>query len=258
MAEYTRIAGGVQNPSSALASADQETIVGSGTTEDPLRVGASGRGVEVSSDGVPVPGGPFTRLDFEGAASATDAGSGVARVEVTRGVTVLDEGVPVAGNPHDALDFVGDGVHVTDAGGGRATVSIPGSPPGAAILTWGYGTLTAGASSRTCFLQGGCTNNDTLIPPSTVNVPVPFAGVVRNFYVRHDGGDGDGSVVHYTLFRNGLATTLTIGLATGSTGEAHNTTDSVTVSAGDLLSIQAECAIDGLFEGRLSLEVAPS
>jgi YD repeat-containing protein len=44
-------------------------------------------------------------------------------------ITVQDEGSPVAGTPHNTLNFVGDGVTVTNAGGGVATVTIPINTP---------------------------------------------------------------------------------------------------------------------------------
>lgn len=42
----------------------------------------------------------------------------------TKGVSLEDEGTAVTGTPHTTLDFVGDGVTVTDAGSGEATVTI--------------------------------------------------------------------------------------------------------------------------------------
>lgn len=42
-------------------------------------------------------------------------------------ITLEDEGIAVAGAPHSTLDFVGAGVTVTNAGGGTATITIPGA-----------------------------------------------------------------------------------------------------------------------------------
>lgn len=39
-------------------------------------------------------------------------------------ISVQDEGAPVQNTPHTTLNFVGDGVQVTDAGGGVAQISI--------------------------------------------------------------------------------------------------------------------------------------
>jgi hypothetical protein len=46
------------------------------------------------------------------------------------GVIVEDDGVPTANNPHTTLNFTGDGVTASDAGGGVATIDIPGSAAG--------------------------------------------------------------------------------------------------------------------------------
>ena len=50
-------------------------------------------------------------------------------------ITVADEGTPIPSTPHDTLDFVGAGVVATDAGGGTATITIPGVPVGS-MLMW--------------------------------------------------------------------------------------------------------------------------
>lgn len=41
-------------------------------------------------------------------------------------IELQDDGVPVPGAPHDTENFIGAGVSVTDAGGGVATITIPG------------------------------------------------------------------------------------------------------------------------------------
>ncbi len=46
------------------------------------------------------------------------------------GVSVEDEGTPVTGTPHDTIDFAGAGVTATDAGGGKALITIPGGGGG--------------------------------------------------------------------------------------------------------------------------------
>lgn len=42
---------------------------------------------------------------------------------------IADEGTPLAGAPHTAIDYVGAGVTASNAGGGVATITIPGNPP---------------------------------------------------------------------------------------------------------------------------------
>lgn len=69
--------------------------------------------------------GPGTPEVWIGATEGGGGGGGF-------GVNVQDEGVDIGGNPHSVLNFTGGGVTATDAGGGVATINIPGS------LAFGY------------------------------------------------------------------------------------------------------------------------
>lgn len=60
-------------------------------------------------------------VDAQGRITAASNGSG------TPSVNVQDEGIPVTGSPHTTLNFVGAGVVAANAGGGVATVTIPGT-----------------------------------------------------------------------------------------------------------------------------------
>lgn len=63
-----------------------------------------------------------------------DAGSWVQIFpQVSGGVSVEDEGSPVTGTPHTTLDFAGAGVTASDAGGGKATITIPGGGGGGGV-----------------------------------------------------------------------------------------------------------------------------
>ncbi len=233
MSETKVVTGGVPHAVEYMVTCDQTTVVGNGTTEDPLRVGPSARGIEVSDDGVPVSGGPFTRLNFEHA-TVTDAGSGEATVEIPRGVSLLDDGTPVADNPHNTLDFTGDGVTVTNVGGGRATIDIPG--PGSAVFVWGVGqvTLTNG------FIQpGGAAIAQ--VASDSVGIPIPTAGTLGNFFVRHNLGGTAGQTFSYHLLKNGSSTNINItGIFVGDPVTAFNSVQTLSVDAGDIISVQLE------------------
>ncbi len=106
MSDTKPVSGGVPHAAGYMVTCDQVTIVGNGTTEDPLRAGSSSSGIEVSDDGVPVTGGPFTRLNFENATVA-DAGGGQATVAVaSSGSAVLTWG---AGDISPAFGFLQPG-----------------------------------------------------------------------------------------------------------------------------------------------------
>lgn len=252
MADTKVVSGGVPHAAEYQVTADQVTILGNGTTEEPLRSGGSS-GIEVADEGIVLPGS-FDQLDFVGLVTATDAGGGVAQITVPRGISLSDDGVPVPDNPHNVLDFVGDGVTVTNIGGGVAQIEIPGgSSSGGTMLTWGYGVLTT--SPAIAF--GGVTD---LAPATThnVDIPVPFAGTVSDLYGRHDSAEGTGVVVTYTVRKNGVNTALAVSVPTGAIGQAANLVDSFTVVAGDRLSLQIDSLLSGIFFGRISAKVTPS
>lgn len=63
-----------------------------------------------------------------------------------------------------------------------------------------------------------------------------MAGTVDQLYVAPVAAPGGSDTFTYTLYKNGVATTVTC-VVTGSTVAAHDTTHSVTFVAGDVLSI---------------------
>ena len=64
-------------------------------------------------------------LDFLEGSVGSESEAGDAALAV-----IQDEGTPLAGAPHDTINFVGAGVSAADAGGGKATVTIPGGGGG--------------------------------------------------------------------------------------------------------------------------------
>lgn len=88
--------------------------------------------IGLREEGTTVSGGPFITLDFKAAGgnnvSVVPTVSGIAEVTISGGsaIELEDEGTQLPGGPHTTLDFVGDGVTVTDAGGGTAQINVPG------------------------------------------------------------------------------------------------------------------------------------
>lgn len=235
MTDTKVVSSGVTHAVEFMVTADQVTILGNGTTEDPLRSSGSENGVQVANDGVVVPGGPFDTLDFQGLISASDAGGGFAAVTIPRGINLLDDGVAVPDNPHNVLDFVGGGVDVTDVGGGRATIAIPQSK---SILVWGVGeiSLTSG------FMQPGGAPVD-LVATNVVRIPLPILnGTVESIVVRHNLAGTSGQTITYTVFLNAVSTSVAVAVPTGSTTVAANTTESFDVAQGDSLAIGVSVA----------------
>ena len=250
MTDTKSVAGSRPVSSLTLVQADQDTIVGEGSIEKPLRVNAAQSGIAVEDDGVLVAGGPFTTIDVTGdGATASDSGDRVVQIHVP-GITYQDEDVDVPGAPHIVVNYTGDGVTATDAGGGVLEVNIPGASSGsAAVLTWGFGTL----GTAPAFAQGGWTDGD----PSTVSnldAPVPFSGTARNLYARHNTADGSGSPITYTLLVNGVASALAVSVPTGAIGQASNTTDLVAINAGDIVAMRITSLVNGTYLARISCQ----
>jgi hypothetical protein len=204
----------------------------------PLGTGVNAA-VNIEDEGVPLPNNPYQTLDFVGiGVTASDAGGGVAQIDIP-GLTVEDEGISLGA--FTTMNFVGPGVTATDDGGGVTRVAIPGG--GAtlgAILFWGVDTIGAAADSR--FLPPGH-DNGLAVTTNIYRMVMPRAAVLRNLFVRHNSAGGNGNGVTYTVLVNGVATALTVTLATGAVGQAGDTTHSVAVVQGDTISLRATKAL---------------
>jgi hypothetical protein len=134
------------------------------------------------------------------------------------------------------------------AAGGAAT----------AVVTWGNDSV--GSSTAARILDPGF--EARLAPLSTSTAfnewRVPRAGTLRNLYVLHNNPGGTGAVITYTVYVNGVATAITVGVAsTAATGA--DTVNSVAVVAGDRIRIEAtKVAVAGAatIQPEISLEVA--
>jgi hypothetical protein len=61
---------------------------------------------------------------------------------------------------------------------------------------------------------------------------------LRNLFVRHNRAVGNGNSVVYTVMLNGVATLLTVTLATGAAGQVSDLVNTVVVAQGDRLGFQ--------------------
>jgi hypothetical protein len=117
------------------------------------------------------------------------------------------------------------------------------------VLTWGNDTLLAAADTR--FLTPG--RGGTAVTIDINQIPAPRAGVLKNFFVRHNSAGGNGNSVVYTVFVNGVATAITVTLVTGAVGQASDTVNTVVVAQGDRISIQATKAV-GIGDGTIDVQ----
>jgi hypothetical protein len=103
-----------------------------------------------------------------------------------------------------------------------------------AVLTWGNQDVAVNTTTR--YLQPGYGT----ITAGTLEIvlPVTTAGVVRNLSVKHRVAAGNGNNIVYTVMKNGVATALTVTVASNSTTVVSDTTNNFSVASGDVLSLR--------------------
>jgi hypothetical protein len=122
------------------------------------------------------------------------------------------------------------------------------------MLFWGNDSVAASADTR--FLTPG--RGVVAITTDLNQIPVTRSGVLRNLFARHNSAAGNGNNVVYTVMVNGVATAITVSLATGAVGQASDTVNTVAVVQGDRVSIRATKAVNiaaGTVDVETSLEI---
>lgn len=209
------------------------------------RVLTAGTGVGILDGGA---GGPVTLSVTSTLAQILDNGNstGGTNILVSSGDSivgqtdlVLDPGGGVGDNVIiDGLTWPGvdgtSGEVLTTNGAGVLSFTAPPT----AELTWGDGSVAASTATR--YLEPGWEAGTAPLAPIQWRSSRP--GTLRNLRVRHNTPVGNGNAVVYTLRVNGVATALTVSLA--STGaDGSNLVNSVSVVAGDLLDIEVTKAL---------------
>lgn len=129
------------------------------------------------------------------------------------------------------------------SGSGYALRPKSGGGPGVntndSVLLFGAGQV--GSTTTTRYLYPGY--DDDLAQTVSMQMVAPYAGTLRDFYVRHNSADGNGNSIVYTV-RVGppagpmVATAITVSLATGAIGQGSDLANSVAVAAGDIIDIE--------------------
>jgi hypothetical protein len=101
------------------------------------------------------------------------------------------------------------------------------------MLLWGSGSIAATTTTR--YLHPGY--EEAAAPTYVIQFRIPMAGTLKNLYVRHTAGAGNGLNVVYTVRKNGVATTLVVTLAS-TANDGNDLTHTVAVAQGDLLDIE--------------------
>lgn len=105
-------------------------------------------------------------------------------------------------------------------------------------LLWGNNSVAATVVTR--FLTPGYTSS--LAQTTTIQIRVPRPGTLRNLRVRHNGTAGNGNAIVYTVRVNGVASVITVSLASTAT-DASDLVNTAAVASGDLLDIQVTKAL---------------
>ncbi len=86
-------------------------------------------------------------------------------------------------------------------------------------------------------------------------MPMPFDGVLANLYLNVYTNTST-SADTLTIYLNGSPTALTVSTTATTTGVISNTSDVVSFSAGDLISVSISQSTTGTFSANLTLEVS--
>jgi hypothetical protein len=108
----------------------------------------------------------------------------------------------------------------------------------------GFGNDNIGAPADTRFLSQWYGGSASVAGTTNVQpIVAPRAGTLKNLFVRHQAAAGNGNSVVYTVMINGVATTMTVTLATGAIGQVSDLVNTAAVAQGDLISFRGVKAL---------------
>jgi hypothetical protein len=159
-------------------------------------------------------------------------------------VVLEDEGALVPGGPHGILNFVGDGVNVVDAGGGRATVNVPGFE-GKEIFYHHNGTTTQtlSGSFATALFNSAVRTDGGAFSYASGEVTVTQTGWYEVTYnIGADSDNGDRSTLEAVLQQNAVDVPGTFAYSYHRTSAAGENTASCTaivnITANDVMRVR--------------------
>lgn len=125
-------------------------------------------------------------------------------------------------------------IAVTNGNGvsGNPTIDTSHAP-----LFWGNESVSATTTTR--YLTPGYGHVTANSDASPIGVVMTRAGVLRNLRVKHRTAGGNANAIVYTVYKNGVATALTVSIAASSTTEVTDVANSVTFVAGDQIALVA-------------------
>ena len=152
-----------------------------------------------------------------------------------------------SGSPAGVVDAYPGSLYLNESGGEGVSVFYKESGNGTSAgwiglgespIVFGCGDTTTGSGA--VFMGPG------FIPTASsadLQVAATRPGTVRNLYVEVEGAGTGAATNTYTVDKNGATTALATTASNTSTGSFSDTSDSFTVVAGDLLSLQVAKSI---------------
>lgn len=118
--------------------------------------------------------------------------------------------------------------------------TVGGSPLSSTIITSGRGYSVFADHATTTYSDTEGNDSASATETNVGNI-VPFSGTIRNLYIDVNTNTLDSGSVVFTLMKNGVATSLTLTVSFGVVSITGDTSHTVTVTAGDRISIRAAC-----------------
>ena len=118
--------------------------------------------------------------------------------------------------------------------------TVGGSPLSSTIITSGRGYSVFADHAITTYSDTEGNDSASTTEANVGNI-VPFSGTIRNLYIDVNTNTLNSGSAVFTLMKNGVATSLTLTVAFGVVSITGDTSHTVTVSAGDRISIRAAC-----------------
>lgn len=158
-------------------------------------------------------------------------------------VTITGSATSATDSTHSVSFNAGDLIGVTVTTSGSPTNSRASWNVGCTSTSGDYfpmfggmmGSLTATTSYAYPY---STSNNSTVTTEAQAEIVIPCAGTLSNMYVATDVAPGTGNSIQFVPYKNGSAGLLTATISGASATSASDTTDSITVSAGDRISMQ--------------------
>jgi hypothetical protein len=123
---------------------------------------------------------------------------------------------------------------------GAAIIGISPSALRSTAFFWGNGSVAGTTATR--YLEPGYEGGTAPLVTAIVQIRAPFAGTLRNLFIRQGGPSGNGNPIVYTVRVNGVASALSVSIPS-TTANGSNTVATAAVAQGDLIDIEVTKAL---------------